>query len=97
MGNRYSLYIRPSKDSDILDYLKPLLEREEFSLVVRSLIRDGIKYRSVEYKPLSQPSASPQHFFNNTNTQSNTLDFSDIKMEKKELDPEELDKRLDDF
>ncbi|QIA28603.1 hypothetical protein [Phage f2b1] len=97
MGIRRTLYIRPTKDEDIMDYLKPLLEREEFSLIVRELIRDGIKYRSLSYNPPTQPSASPVHFQNNTGIQSNTPDFSEIKLEKKEVDPEELDKRLDDF
>lgn len=97
MSVRRTLYIRPVKDDDILNYLKPLLEREEFSLIVRELIRDGIKYRSLSYKPPAQPSGNYENLQNNVVIQSNTPDFSEVKLEKTEVDRDELDKRLNDF
>jgi cell division FtsZ-interacting protein ZapD len=87
------LYLRDRKDKDIIEYLEPLIEMEDFSSIVRGLIRDGVKFRTqgatVQYVPRN---VEPRGVL-----QSNNLDFSDVKLEKKEVDPGELDKRLSDF
>lgn len=93
MAIRRTLYLRDRKDQDIIKYLEPLIEMEDFSSVVRGLIRDGIKFKSqgatVQYVPRNVES-SPV-------LQSNNLDFSDIKLDKKEVEDEEIKARLDDF
>jgi len=93
MAIRRTLYLRDKKDKDIIDYLQPLIEMEDFSSIVRGLIRDGIKFRTQE--------ATVQYVPRNVETpsvlQSNNLDFSDLKLDKKEVEDEEIKARLDDF
>lgn len=93
MAIRRTLYLRDRKDQDIIEYLEPLIEMEDFSSVVRGLIRDGIKFKSqgatVQYVPRNVETPSVR--------ESNNLDFSDIKLDKKEVKDEEIKARLDDF
>jgi hypothetical protein len=88
--NRRTLYLRPKKDQDILDYIEPLLEQEEFAPVIRGLVRDGIKFRSgaprVETRIENKPSI-----------QSNTPKLPRIELKQKELTNSELENRLDNF
>jgi len=97
MAIRRTLYLRPKKDQDIIDYLTPLIEMEDFSSIVRGLVRDGIQFR--QQKQEIRPSAPyvPLNVEPRSVLQSNTQDFSDIKLDKKEVGQEELDNRLDDF
>lgn len=93
MAIRRTLYLRDRKDQDIIEYLEPLIEMEDFSSIVRGLIREGIKFRA--------GNATAQFVPRNVETspvlQSNNLDFSDINLDKKEVDDELLGSRLDDF
>ncbi|AIW03579.1 hypothetical protein CPT_Moonbeam181 [Bacillus phage Moonbeam] len=93
MAIRRTLYLRDKKDQDIIEYLEPLIEMEDFSSVVRGLIREGIKFRA--------GGATAQFVPRNVETspvlQSRNLDFSDIKLTKKEVADEEIKARLDDF
>jgi hypothetical protein len=88
--NRRTLYLRPKKDQDIMDYIKPLLEKDEFAPVIRALVRDGIKFRSgaarVENRIENKPSI-----------QSNTPKLAGIELKQKELTNSELEDRLDNF
>lgn len=92
MGKRPSLYLRDKKDRDIIEYVAPLLEMEDFSSVIRALVRDGIRYRqgvaSAPVRPLSS---------NVEVLQSQTLDLGGIELAKKEASDEEIKARLDDF
>jgi hypothetical protein len=90
---RRTLYLRDKKDQDIIAYLEPLIAAEDFSSVVRGLIREGIKFRvgaaTTQFVPRNVETSSVR--------ESNTLDFSDIKLDKKEASDEEIKARLDDF
>lgn len=88
MGARRSLYLRPTKDKDLIDYITPLLTDFDFSVIVRDLMRDGMKYR------LQPVSAAIQ---TRTVTQSNTPDFSQVVLTKNEVSDSDLESRLDDF
>ena len=45
--NRRTLYLRPNKDVDIIEFVSPLLEHGDFSQIIRELVRDGIKFRQL--------------------------------------------------
>lgn len=85
--NRRTLYLRPGKDADILEYIEPLLEKEEFAPVIRELVRDGIKFRT----------SPPPAIQNSASTQSNTQPLRHIELKAKELTNSELEDRLDNF
>ena len=87
-GNRRPLYLSPVKDQDILSYIEPLVDHYNFSLVVRELIRDGIKYRTdvPESKNVIQ---------SNTSTKSPSLQHVELK--KKEINDDDIESRLDNF
>jgi hypothetical protein len=84
--NRRTLYLRPKKDQDILDYIQPLLEKDEFAPVIRALVRDGIRFRSGAARIENKPSI-----------QSNTPELPRIELKQKELTNSELEDRLDNF
>jgi hypothetical protein len=91
MAKRRTVYLRPKKDDDIIQFIIPLLERSDFSTVIRDLVRDGIKFRT---QGVATPvvTSTPQQV-----TQSNTAPMPKLKLEKVKLSKEELEKRLDDF
>jgi hypothetical protein len=86
MTTRRTLYLRPKKDQDIIEYVEPLLEQDEFAPVIRALIRDGIRFRSGAVRIENKPS-----------TQSNTPKLAGIELKQKELTNSELEDRLDNF
>ena len=92
MGKRPSLYLRDKKDKDIIDYVTPLLDTEDFSSVIRGLVRDGIKYRQGV-----RSAVSPTMSSNVEVLQSQTPDLGGIELAKKEASDEEIKARLDDF
>jgi hypothetical protein len=91
MSKRRTVYLRPKKDDDIIQYITPLLDRSDFSTVIRDLVRDGILFRT---QGIAAPIATstPQQVI-----QSNTQPMPKLKLEKVKLSKEELEKRLDDF
>jgi len=80
-GARKTVYLSNMQDKDIIEYVHPLLSKYGFSSVIKELVRDGIQFRS-----------RPK---NNNVIQSSTPDFSEVKLEKKEFKPEDIDKSLD--
>jgi hypothetical protein len=84
--NRRTLYLRPKRDQDIISYVEPLLEKDDFAPVIRALIRDGIRYRSGAARIENKPSI-----------QSNTSKLAGIELKQKELTNSELENRLDNF
>jgi hypothetical protein len=84
-GIRRPIYLSPTKDSDILDYIKPLEENYSFSSIMKELARDGIKYR-----------AAPNNFQNLVSL-SHTSPPVNIQLKRKEVTDEELDDMLDNF
>jgi hypothetical protein len=84
--NRRTLYLSPRKDTDIINYIEPLIPRSDFSTVIRELVRDGIKMRA------GVVPAAPRNVL-----QSNTPSFDNIKLDKKEVSKSELEDRLAKF
>lgn len=82
-GTRRTLYLSEVKDKDIMDSIKPLLERYDFSTVIRELVRDGIKYRRGEAQMVLQSSTSAPQL--------------NIKLVKREVDDEAFKNRMDSF
>jgi len=59
LRKRNALYLG-AKDQDIVKYIEPLLDRYDFSSIVRELMRDGIKYRQgVTEQVIAPPAPSP--------------------------------------
>lgn len=85
-NNKRSLYISPTKDADIIEYIKPLLVRYDFSSVIRELVRDGIRFRSAPQIPQS-----------NYVAQSHTSPLVNIELKRKEISDDDLEDKLDSF
>jgi hypothetical protein len=89
MPPRRTLYLRPNKDTDIIKYIEPLLENDDFSSVIRSLVRDGIKFRTT-----GVPTAPVVY---QAGLQSHPQPIEKMPLKKKEVSEEELEDRLDNF
>lgn len=89
-NGRRSIYLRKTKDKDLIQYIDPLLERHDFSDIVRDLMRDGIKYRENKEHALVLQNNQFTH-------PQNKQTFEDIKITRKEVDEEDIKKRIDDF
>lgn len=89
-SNRRPIYFSQDKDRDIIDYISPLLEKYNFSLTIRELIRDGIKYRTKpkEHNNYREDRGSPT-------TRNRPL--QGIKLEEKEPSMGDIESRLDGF
>lgn len=92
--NRHSVYLRKNRDSDLIDYINKMLERHSFSEILRSLMRDGIKYREVKHD-------NTVRIYDTYTRQEdvkrdvNPLSLDDIKLGKIEMSEEELRNRFD--
>lgn len=84
-GIRRPIYLSPTKDSDILDYIKPLEENYSFSSIMKELARDGMRYR-----------AAPKNLENLVSL-CNTSPKVNIQLKRKEVTDEELEDRFDNF
>lgn len=86
-GTRRPIYLSPTKDTDILDYIGPLEEKYSFSAIVKELMRDGIKFRT-----------APNNFQNPV-LQSNTSPKVNIQLKHKEeeVNDDKLEDLLDNF
>ncbi|AMQ66501.1 hypothetical protein BH753_gp019 [Bacillus phage Shbh1] len=106
-GKRKPLYLSEVTDKDILDYIKPLLGHYNFSLVIRELVRDGMRYRE-QGKGVGEPSSTlsshPSHkqpeqsvhvLQSDTNNLSSSL--QNIELKAKEVSKEDIENRLDSF
>jgi hypothetical protein len=80
---RFTLFLRLKKDDDIRKFLEPELERNDFSSVVRGMIRELMKYRQGEvfHRHTSSPAPLPQA----------------PKIERKPISKEEFAKDFEDF
>ncbi|MNP83607.1 hypothetical protein D3C76_1826000 [compost metagenome] len=65
-----------------MDYVKPQLERYDFSTIIRELVRDGMKYRVGEARMVLQSNTPPPPI--------------NIKL-KREVDNEAFKNRMDNF
>ena len=84
--NYYSLYLRPMRDDDIREYIESLCEyKGDRSDIVRELVRDGIKYRSLQNKDVKSQTI-PTEVVNKK-----------IELKKVEVSDDDLENRLDDF
>jgi hypothetical protein len=85
-GIRRAIYFSKRKDKDILDFIEPMMERYDFSEIIRELVRDGIKYRVGQPEKVLQsntpPTSSPQ---------------ININLKAKVVKDEDLESRLDNF
>jgi hypothetical protein len=86
-GIRKSLYLSPERDSDIIQFIQPLISHYDFSSVVRDLIRDGMKYRSHSYGMSEEKKV----------LQSMHSSIESIPLGKKKVSDEDLSARLDNF
>lgn len=86
---RRSLYLRERKDKDIIQYIDSLLDKHDFSDIVRDLMRDGIKFRKGE-----QVNVLQSNTFTHTPI---TESFEDIELTKKEVSEEDIKARMDGF
>jgi hypothetical protein len=84
--SRRTLYLSPKKDTDIIEYIKPLIPRSDFSTVIRELVRDGIKFRAG-----AVPAASQNVI------QSVNPSLKRVELKKKELSDADLEDRLSKF
>lgn len=91
-NSRRPIYLSKTKDKDILDYIRPLLEQYTFSSVIRELVRDGIKYRE---EPQSVQTPYQKVVHNKSKALSSSL--GDIKLETKTVSEQDLEHRLDNF
>jgi hypothetical protein len=94
MKKRNALYLG-EKDKDIVEYISPLLKRYDFSSVVRELIRDGIKFRKGANVVVAPPTQNVNVLQSSHSSQAPQLD--DIKLEQKELDPNDISDKLDNL
>jgi len=85
LKKRNALYLR-DRDKDIVDFIEPLLTRYDFSSIVRELIRDGIKYR--------QGIVSSQNVLQSSHL-SEPVQLRNVVLREKELDPKEVEAKLD--
>lgn len=86
---RRSLYLRGRKDRDIIQYIESLMDKHDFTDIVRDLLRDGIAYRNREQMNVLQSNQI-------THTET-TESFDDIKLIKKEVSEDEIKERIDGF
>lgn len=77
-----------------MDYIHPLLDRYDFSEIIRDLVRDGIKYRT-EPKVMASPVVGGTVLQSNTPAPAPSL--QGIKLGKAEVRDEDLEDRLDSF
>lgn len=82
---RRPVYLSPTKDADLINYIEPLEKKYSFSSIMKELARDGIKFRS-----------APNNFQNPV-ILSNTSPPVNIELKRKEVTDEELENLLDDF
>lgn len=87
---RRSLYLRVRKDSDLIQYINPLLNNYDFSDIVRDLMRDGIRYRNKG----EQTNVLRSNQFAQVGNKG-TLD--DVQITKKEVNKDDLRERMDGF
>lgn len=86
---RRSLYLRERKDKDIINYVESMIDRHDFSDIVRDLMRDGIRFREGEQMNVLQSNTFTHTPF--------TESFDDIKLEKKEVSEDDIKARMDGF
>jgi hypothetical protein len=97
---RKNVYWSERLDKDLIQYMEENNFYADFSQAVKSLMRDGIKYRKGEIlyannQNVSQSSLpKPKSPVVNTTPEKPTIDFSDIKTEKKAVELSELEDRL---
>ncbi|WP_226035632.1 hypothetical protein [Aquibacillus saliphilus] len=101
MKTRRTVYMSPSKDADLDNYIKQFEKRLTFSHIIKELARDGIKYRKLQKSGrIVEEYVRPESGYDKviqSNTSKNEQDFSNVKLEKKEVKKEELENRLDEF
>jgi hypothetical protein len=85
LKKRNTLYLG-ERDKDIIDVVEPLLERYDFSSIIRELVRDGIKYRQGVVLQSNTFPVAPQEEVLQSNTHL---------IKKKEISDDELEERLD--
>lgn len=85
LKKRNTLYLG-ERDKDIIDVVEPLLERYDFSSIIRELVRDGIKYRQGGVLQSNTFPIAPQEEVLQSNTPL---------IKKKEISDDELEDRLD--
>lgn len=90
---RNALYLG-ERDRDIIEYLEPLVTHYDFSSIVRSLIRDGIKYREMT-KQNTEGSLSFGLPSSPNVEQSHTPKIDDIQLDKVQVSEDELDELFD--
>lgn len=87
LKKRNALYLG-EKDKDIVEYISPLLNRYDFSSIVRELIRDGIRYRQ---RGVPGP---PQNVLQSSHS-SQPVKLEGIVLQEKELDLDDISDKLD--
>lgn len=97
---RKNVYWSERLDKDLIKYMEDNDFYTDFSQAVKSLMRDGIKYRKGEILYASNQNVfqsslpKPKSPVVNTTPTKPTIDFSDIKTEKKAVELSELEDRL---
>lgn len=85
----FTIYLRPKKDKDIVDYLKQIDEGDR-SREIRELIRKGINssvQNDITYSHRNITESNRTDF-------SSVIDFDDIEIKKSEVSDDELEDRL---